>query len=604
MAKPDHDSGVPPEDQTSSPFQKRWRRRSARVRAFDLRDQWWRLLDALEARRSLRWTLYALGAAAAVTIACWLWVYPWWTRRNAISIARQWLAAGQLDHAAETVRDAMTDSPASPEVWRMAAELARRRKNPALAVDYSHHAAILAPDNPEFTLDWAADALLAEQPDTAEQALGELPADVVAASSRAQRIAGEIARRRVQLTAARDHFAAALSIDGPSAIDEVPLGSILLYSRDPAERRRGLTLLTQWTRDREWGATALRTLLGDALDHNDHPAMLKWGEALRAHPLCTLGDIPNCLLAISMADEARFAEVLALLEKKQAVNPGQIALLVGWLNQIGRSAEAVQWVQSLPPELTGKPPVVAVAAEAFRHTADWAGLNAWTSGGDWGRDVEFLRVSYAMLAARQLGNAPRSDELWRTLQSDAQTNGVHALFLADTLYVWGWQAEALTLLWVAADQPGVSLQALGTLARHYQTQRDAEGQYRAFRRLHTLRALDASIANNFAFFSALTANDLDIAERIARQNHARAPANLGYLSTLAFVLCMQNHAGEAVELLKPAAGDWRKSPGLAFAYGLALSAAGRKDEARPLLASLDLATLTVREEELVKAALN
>lgn len=604
MENPNRNAGSPPEDETSTPFQKKWRRRTARVKGFDLRDLWWRLLDALEAHRALRRALYAVLAILAVAGASWAWAYPWWTRHRAISIAHQWIAAGHLDYAAETVKQALADSPERPEVWRLAAEVARRRRNQAEAMDYSHHAAVLAPDNTEFTLEWAEDALLGEQPDIAERALAGLPAAAVSDSSHAQRIAGEIARRRVQLTAARDHFETALRLDGPLAIDEVPLGGVLLYSRDPAERQRGLALLTRWTGDREWGAAALRTLLGDALDHDDRPAMLKWAEALRAHPRCTLADIPNCLQAISRADDARFAGVLAVLEKNQAVNPSQIALLVGWLNQIGRSAEAVRWVRSLPPELTGKPPVVVVAAEAFRQTSDWAGLNAWVTDGDWGHDVEFIRLAYSMQAARQLGNNARADEFWRTVQGDAQTNGVHALFIADTFYTWGWQAEALTLLWMAADQPAVAMQALGTLARHYQTQRDAEGQYRTFRRLHALRAQDASIANNFAFFAALTANDYGSAERIARENHARAPANLAYLSTYAFVLCMQNHAGDALALLKPVAGNWRQAPGMAFAYGLALAATDRKAEARPVLASLDPATLTTREEELVRAALN
>ena len=39
--------------------------------------------------------------------ALWVWVYPWWTRRNALSIARQWISAGRLDNAAQAVMDAV-----------------------------------------------------------------------------------------------------------------------------------------------------------------------------------------------------------------------------------------------------------------------------------------------------------------------------------------------------------------------------------------------------------------------------------------------------------------------------------------------------------------
>ncbi len=590
-------------DGTASPFSKQWKRRAARVSAFDLREKWWRFLDAWETHRALRRAIYATLAVVVVIGASWAWVYPWWIERNAISMAHQWLDAGRLDHAAEAVQLAMDRAPERPEVWQLAAELARRQKSFPLAVEHSRHAAKLAPNNPALVLAWATDALLANLTDEADQALATLPAPVIAASAPAQRIAGEIARRRVRLTAARDHFETALRLDGPVAIDEVPLGTILIYSRDSAERQRGLALLTRWTTDREWGANALRRLLGDALEHDDRPAMLRWAEALRVHPRCTLGDIPNCLRALSRADETRFAAVLALLEKNSAANASQVAQLIEWLNQIGRNAEATQWVESLPPAIARNPPALVVAAEAFRLSAEWDKLNTWVQEGNWNGDVEFLRLLYGLQACRKLGETTRADEWWRTLQGKAQTNGVQALFAADALYSWGWHDDALTLLWMAADQPRVTVEALGTLARHYQVQRDAEGQYQAFRRLHSLRAQDAGIANNFACFAALTGKDLTEAEEIARKNFGQDSHNLIYRSTYALVLLAQNRAAEALTLLEPVAHDWQKSPALALPYGLALAGTGQQDKAGSVLSSIDDATLTTQEVALIKAAL-
>jgi hypothetical protein len=189
------------------------------------------------------------------------------------------------------------------------------------------------------------------------------------------------------------------------------------------------------------------------------------------------------------------------------------------------------------------------------------------------------------------------------LQNHAQLNGVHAMVTADMLYTWGWRDDALSLLWLAADQPGVAIQALGTLARHFQTQRDAVGQYRAFRRLYTLRPLDADIGNNFAFFAALTGNEGDLAERVVRANHDRFPDNLNYLSTYAFVLHVKNRDTEALALLKPVVSNWKKSSALAFAYGLALAGADQKAEARMVLSAIDPATLTTQEANLLESAL-
>src|SRR4029079_5531499 len=118
-----------PEKETQVPFHDTWRKKLARALHFDPREQWWRMLDFLEARRSLRrLLLISVGLILAIG-AGWIWVYPRWSQRNAIRITRQWIDAGKLDHAAETLKQAFTDAPQKPEVWQLAAEVARRQRN-------------------------------------------------------------------------------------------------------------------------------------------------------------------------------------------------------------------------------------------------------------------------------------------------------------------------------------------------------------------------------------------------------------------------------------------------------------------------------------------
>ena len=581
-----------------------WQRGWARFAAFDLRDRWWRLLDALEARRSLRLWLYGVVAFGVGLSALWYWGSPWWYKRTAISVTRQWIDAGRLDNAAESLHRAVSLAPERPETWQLAAELARLRGRKAEAVDHARKAATLDENNPDLTIAWAVEAMHAELPEVANEALAKLSPAQLAQSPHAQRILGELARRALRLTDAKNHFEAALRLDGSVAIDEVPLGLILLNAADPTERQRGINFLAKWTTDKDWGAIALRTLLADAQSKNDHPAMLKWASALQAHPGCTLADMPNCLLALSQSDETRFAEAIAVLEKNHAVTPQAAAHLIGWLNQIGRSAEAARWMKTLPASGLDIPPVAVVGAEALRAIADWSGLRELITNKNWGRDVEFVRWLYGMEAARGLGDEATAKELWQTLYSHAQLNGVHALFAGSTLFSWGRTEQAEALWWRAAekDDPN-AIEAFGTLARHYQTQRDAEGQYRVFRRLHSLRPKDAAIGNNFAFFAALTRREERLAEKVARENLAQEPSNRIFLGTLAYVLIAQNRAEEALSLLKPVAAEAEKSSALAFAYGLALAETGEKKEAKTLLEKVDPSTLTIRAQEVIKAAL-
>jgi predicted Zn-dependent protease len=604
MRKPKNQPSQSPGEDTRPPFASPIQQKMSRLSSFDSREHWWNFIDTWEERRGLRRATYAVLATIIIASVTSLWIYPWWTKRNTFSMARQWIEAGRLQNASEVIQQALVNDPENPEGWHFAAELARRRHNKSGAMGYSRRAAALAPDRPELTVEWASDCLIADQPEEAEKALATLSASEVAASPQAQRILGEIARRRFQLTAARDYFSAALRIDGPLAIDEVPLGTILLNSRDSAERQRGLTLLTQHAADLEWGANAMRTLLSDATARDDHPAMIEWAERLRAHPRCTLGDVPNCLLALSRADASRFATVLDILEKKHANNSDQITLLLDWLSQIGRPNEGMRWALSLPSTLTKKPPVIVAVAEAMRRTASWSSLKAWLGDGDWNNDVEFIRLAYAMLANRQLGDTALADQFWRTLQDSAQNNGVRALFAANLLYSWGWETESIALLWSAADQPGVGLQALGTLARHYQVKRDAAGQYQVFRRLYSLRAQDPDLANNYAFFAALADTELSAAKKVAEENYTTAPTNSNYRATYSFVLLAQDRPRDALALIEPVATQWRTSPAVAFAYGLALARNGKKNEARPILNSLSPESLTLQEVALIKASLN
>ncbi len=593
-----------PDDRTIPPFKSRWQRWRARLALFHVRDYWWRLLDFFEASRSRRKALYAGLVLVAAGLAAATWVYPWWARRNAIRIARQWLEAGQLHNAAEAAQRAAQLAPDRPEPWLIAAELARLGGQHPDALRYYRRAMDLAPEDSAITIGWAAAALRAGELREASTALNRLPPAEVAASADAQRIRGEIARQRLRLTDARGFFEAAQKLEGARAVNEVPLGLVLLQSTDPALRQRGLDLLVKWSTDGNWGVTAQRTLLADATNRDDRPAMRRWAEALWANPVRTIGDMPDCLRAFSRTDEVRFAAVLAGLERDHAVTPQAATQLLSWLNEIGRGEEAVRWMRTLPADAMHRPPLVVAGADALRISGDWGALADWTATGNWGAEVEFLRWTYGLQAAHMLGNDERAGELLRTLAGHARLNGVHGLFAASSLYGWGRKDEGIELWWIVAEQENkLAVDALGSLARHYQVERDADGQYRVFRRLHSLRPQDPGISNNFAFFALLTNREQRIAATLAREVAEQNPRNKNYFATHLFALVQQGRADDAVALAQPRAAEAATAPGLAFAYGLALSNVGRKDEARTLLQRLPPNSLTTAESDLIRTSL-
>jgi len=176
--------------------------------------------------------------------------------------------------------------------------------------------------------------------------------------------------------------------------------------------------------------------------------------------------MPNCLSALAKSDEAGFDRVLAQLEQAHLASPEVAAQLIGWLNQIGRSKEALEWMKTLSEPAMQNPPLSVAKAESLRLSGDWAALQTWSSQGDWGEKLDFLRWAYELHAARSLGDEKQAGALWLKLYAHAQTDSMHALFAGSTIYSWGLVKEAEALWWCAADQNNnLAVEALGTLAR-------------------------------------------------------------------------------------------------------------------------------------------
>ena len=311
-----------------------------------------------------------------------------------------------------------------------------------------------------------------------------------------------------------------------------------------------------------------------------------------------------CLQALFDSDKESYRAVLGPLEESCLRNPTRASELLGWLTQIGEGDEAVRWGGRLDPELARRPPVAAGFAEALRATKRWSDLQAWVGGAEWGRELDFMGWAYGMAADRELGDGEKADTLWQSLRADGALSPAHALFAGDSLYSWGYPAEAAELLWEAAERADLAYQAVGKLARLYQVEGDAAGQYRAFSRLNAMRPADRRIANNLAYYAALTdLGSLTRIEKIAQDNLDNEPSNAVFRSTYAFVLVWSGQAAKALSVMEPVSRDWRKSPAVAFAYGAALAKVGRKSEAREVFDSLSPRSLEPREAEWIRLAL-
>jgi tetratricopeptide (TPR) repeat protein len=574
-----------------------------RLTAFDIRFKVWDALNALESNRALRWKIYVSAGAVALATAGGIWYYPVWRQNNAIRVTAQWLAAGKLDRASDSLREAVQLAPNRSDTWAIAAIFEERLGHLDMAANCEARASELAPDDVNLKYQWAAMSLLAARLTEADRALSSVPEAVKVKSAYAERLAGELARLRNETAAARKHFDAAVRLDPtPLPNDEVPLGVVLLSSPRADERVRGRTLLEKWAPDPLWGANALRVLMSEAQSRKDNPAVVRYAEALRIHPARSTNDEIDCLGALEKADAAHFKSALADTEQAFGYDAGSASNLTAWLCGRGRSGEAVRWLRSLPSDFTHTQPVVYAMAEALRVAGDWKGLRDWTKAGSWDANLEYVRQGYSLNAARNLGDTALADRLWKGMLSAAATNGGQAYFVAGIFHVWGWSDEANQLLWITAGVPGLAMNSLGLLARNYDLQHNAEGMYRAFAKLHGLRQDDPIFANNFAYLAALTGNDRLRAVEVARRNTERFPGEAAYWSTYAFTLYRDGRTAEALAALEPRAAAAKTSRAFAFTYGLVLASAGRSADARAAFADIKPEELNDLELQLFNSA--
>jgi len=565
-----------------------------------LKGLWWVLLDRLERSRRLRVGLACGGAAALLAAGGLAWGLPWWQQRNAVRNARSWLEAGRLDNAGPALRLALERAASNPETWSLAAEYAGRLGNQAQALDYARHASELAPTDMALRVDLAARALIAGALDETSSVLSSLPAAERDANARAHRISGDLARRQGRLDDACDHFNAAIRLEGHIPQNEIPLAEVWLLSTDTSLRQRALDLLNSWAVHPEIGPLALRALLSDALLHNDRASLARWAPVLRGHPRCTLGDIPLILRALSLANPAEFEATVANFARHYASDPASAAQLIGWLNEIGRHDSALAFAGPLRAEMRRVPPVAVVLCESLRATGDWEALIKLATAEEWAKEGEFLRQAFLLQASLALGRPGPAEEARRTLRSLSRLNPAQGLFAADALYVWNLKEESVALLWILSEDRNLGSRALGTLARHYQTSGDAEGQYRAFRQLRSLQPQDADITNNFAFFALLLGKEESLAARLARENHERQPTNPAYLATHAFALVSQGMTSEASRLLS-GVPEASQDDAYRFAKGVLLARTGDKEHARSLLRSLPSQGMSREEISLISS---
>jgi hypothetical protein len=373
-----------------------------------------------------------------------------------------------------------------------------------------------------------------------------------------------------------------------------------LRSEDVAKRATALANLEKLRGDQKLRVPATRALIVDGAAHRSNTEkLLALARDLQSYPEAVFNDRVIYVEMLRQLHDPKFTEYLTKVEDEAKSNPVDLASLVTWMKVSGMSVLAIDFVRTVPNEIAKKWPVPLAVAGACASAHDWGKLKKWAQI-DW--EYGFLRHAYLALALRNEEESAAAASEWTAARKEAGSRVELVSILLRTVSEWGWQNEAVELLWTLTKYPETQIEALHELYQRYVKSGDTLGLYRVLVRLVEVTPGDMVIQNNLAQVSLLLGADLDRARRLAADLYHKDKSNATWASTYAFGLYTQGDFNGALKVLDSLSDDQLREPSLAAYYGVILAASGSRQKAREYFKLSASAKLLPEEKELIAKA--
>ncbi len=528
--------------------------------------------------------------------------YYGWKETRLLQRASIMLEQGDFREATVMANEALRLRPKSLDAFQILAE-ATEKQNQSETVAWRAQIARLLPENLDSQLNLASAALRFGQLDTARRALDQVP-PVDQDKAPYHVVAGWLARAQGDEAGQLRHFAAAVQQDPQNDVYQFNLAVIEIASPEEARRNEARATLERLSRTIAFRTGALRALLGDAIRREDMAGAEKLAHDLQLSPQVTFADYLLCLDFYRRLDPAKGRELMAKVKEFASRTPGDLALLMEWMNEQKLAGDVIAWMEQLDPDLTNLPPASIAVAEAFAQLKNWSRLRRWTRSGAWG-EAEYLRLAYQGLAARQsrvAGGDAEFDALWQAAENAAAAEPDREARLARlaTSRELGTEAEQLWLR--VSRHPSYRREALQALHQMYTVRGDLPNLYRITQRLHEAAPHDAAIASAYARFALLLEHNPVNGHRAARQAYEMAPDDSHAIVTYAFSLYGLGRTAEAATVLRELPPSALEDASNAAYSAIILIDDNRFEEARLHLATARSGTLYPEEKRLLEDA--
>jgi Flp pilus assembly protein TadD len=527
--------------------------------------------------------------------------YVRWQERRLIEHARFAMEHADDRTASVAARSVLELRPSSAPAARIMAELAERAGNRA-ALDWRHRVVGMQPNSLVDKLDWAKCALQFNDLATAERALSSIDKGAARQSAGYHAFAALLAQARGQDAQAEREWTQALQLTPGEKDYQLQLGMLRLRANNEDRHALGKTILGALRDDPKLRAPATRALIQDGIARQDNvQSILQLARELQAYPEATFNDRLVFLDVLRQLGDPEFTTYLSDLEKTIVGNSANLAALLSWMSQSNLNLLALDFVRGLPLDGLRKWPVPLALADVYTQIKDWRSLETATNTANW-QQSEYLRHAYLARALREQDQPAAAEHEWSTGARAATAQNEHLLSLAQTAAKWGWQKQAVELLWQLSKKADTQSEALHALYLHYAKVKDTQGLYRVLLRLYEMDPTDLKAQNNLAQVSLLLNASRDRARKLATDLYRLEGSNATYAATYAYSLYADGDTTGAIKIMARFGEEQLRDPAVAAYAGIFLAAGGDRTKAKRYLDRAARANLLPEETALVEKA--
>ncbi len=350
--------------------------------------------------------------------------------------------------------------------------------------------------------------------------------------------------------------------------------------------------------------TACRGLRDSALHRKDEVQALKYAHEAASSPDANFADtMIEADLAVQ-SGTGKGEDFLPTLTTRAGRDPAALGRLARWLEKTGGAENADRWISASTALASDPVTSQMIRSELLMSRGKWKELRSLLSTGKLWGSVDFLRIAVLARAARADGDGNEFVRLWREASAAALASEPAAWTLANLTREWPeWQELTEQYLWAAAEKGSTSATwALPDLEHRAEARRDISALLRVARAMCRLEPAADTAMNNRIFYSLLLNSAQPRDHQTIDELAAKHPADPTIVSTQALSLLKRGKTGQALEVLEKLPAEARDSDDLALYYGLALSVAGKKDEAQQRFIRVRADRLLPQERALLEAA--